>query len=108
MGVDFTAIFFYAMPIDDGANGFEIVEVFEELNGPLEVMQTDYYTDNGKYMLYVRDSFHSGDRTDDGQLIRLSDVTGKEPEWRTLIVDACIKHGLTFVEPDWYFATAFS
>jgi hypothetical protein len=106
MSVDFDALFFYGMPIA-GDVGWDLIETFDNLNGPIEIANLDSYGD-GSYMLFVRESYHSGDKHSEPEFVRLGDVTGKEGEWRQLIVDACIAHAITFVEPDWYFATAFS
>lgn len=106
MGVDFDALLFYGMPVPED-RGWDLVEVFENANGLLEVTNLSPMT-GANYMLFVRESYHSGDRNEDEKLVKLSDVMGKEAEWRQLIVDACIANGLTFTEPDWYFATEFS
>lgn len=107
MSVDFSALLFYGMPVD-GERGWELVEAFAKLNGPIEIANLDFYSAESNYMLYVSESWHSGDKRSEPILVRLAEVTGKEQEWRRLIVDACAEHGLAFVEPDWYFATAFS
>lgn len=106
MGVDFDALLFYGMPIDS-KRGWDLVEELNGANGPLEVMDLNPMMESSD-MLFVRESYHSGDENEDEVLVKLSDVMGKESEWRQLIVDACITHGLTFVEPGWYFATRFS
>lgn len=106
MGVDFNALLFYGMPVKD-EGGFDLVDIFNGPNGPLEVTNLSPMGGND-YVLFVRESWHSHDRHDHEVLIRLSDLTGKEVEWRQLVVDACLANGLTFVEPDWYFATMFS
>lgn len=111
MGVDFNALLFYGMPID-GELGFDPIDTFQNPNGPLEVINLSPMTGSNYAcpvrMLFVRESYRSGDKHSDEVLVKLSDVTGKQDEWRQLIVDACVANGLTFVEPGWYFATMFS
>lgn len=106
MGVSFNALLFFGVPVPN-ERGWDLVEVFENANGPLEVINLSPMTD-ANYMLFVRDSYHSGDKNSDEVLIKLFDITGKENTWRRLILDACIANGLDFTEPDWYFATTFS
>lgn len=110
MGVDFDGLFFYGMPIegelDDDFD--DLLDTFDEsIDSPLKFMNLTPYSDDN-YMLLVRASYHSGDKRGDRKLVKLSDVSGKEGEWRQLIVDICAVHGLTFTPPDWYFATRFS
>jgi hypothetical protein len=107
MSVDFSAALFYGMPIEGDA-GWDLIEVFNESDGPLEVTNLDAYSENDAYMLFVRESHKSGDKRSEPISVRLSDVMGKESEWRQLIADACDKHELAYTEPDWYFATTFS
>lgn len=106
MGVDFDALLFYGMPVPDD-RGWDLVEIYEKANGPLEVTNLSPMT-GANYMLFVRESYHSGDRNEDEKLVKLSDLTGNESAWRQLIVDACKANGLYFTEPSWYFATKFS
>lgn len=108
MGVDFDAVLFYGMPLEDDPMVWELVEHFENANGPLEITSLDSYSIVSNYMLFVRESHHSGDKNSDAVLIKLSDLAGDEDTWREIIVDACTAHGLTFTEPGWYFATKFS
>ena len=107
MGVDFNALLFYGMPIEGDA-GWDLIEVLNESDSPLEVTNLDSYSKNDTYMLFVRESHKSGDKYSESISVRLSDVMGKEAEWRQLIADECRKYELTFTEPDWYFATTFS
>lgn len=109
MGVDFDALLFYGMPVSgDSDLIWDLVETFQELNGPLDITNLDSYRADGTHMLFVRESYKAGDETSEPIMVRMSEVTGKETEWRQLIVDACAANGITFTEPDWYFATAFS
>lgn len=111
MGVDFDAVLFYGMPLGDNIDRdamWELIEIFEKPDNPLEIMNLNGYSAKSTHMLYVNDSYESGDKNSDPVLVKMSDVTGNESEWRQLIVDACIAYGLTFVEPGWYFATKFS
>lgn len=106
MSVDFNALFFFGMPVD-GERAFDLVNILDGSNGPLEVINLSPMT-GANYMLFVRESYRAGDKNSDEVLVKLSDVTGKEAQWRQLIVDACQVYELTFAEPDWYFATMFS
>lgn len=107
MGVDFNALLFYGMPIDSD-RGYDLADSINDGNGPLEVTNLSPMTD-ANYMLFVRESYHTGDKSSDEVLVKLYDVSrGKQDAWYRLIEDACIANGLTFVEPDWYFATTFS
>lgn len=102
----FDALFFYGMPIA-GDPGWELVEIFED-NKYLEIWNLSPMTDSG-YMLFARESYHSGNERRDEKLVRFSArFAGKENEWRQLIRNACDRHQLEYVEPEWYFATKFS
>lgn len=107
MGVDFNALLFYGMQIE-GELEYGLLEAFGDANDKLEIANLSPMSRDSTFVLFVRESYHAGDKHDDEVLVKLSDVTGKEAQWRQLIVDACIANGLTFVEPDWYFATTFS
>lgn len=107
MSIDFDALLFYGMPIE-GDRGFDLVDTFDELNGPLEVINLDSYSTDSTYMLFVRESYRSGDKHSEPVMVRLSEVMGKEDKWRQLIEDACAAHEIQYSPPDWYFATMFS
>lgn len=107
MSVDFDGLFFYGMPIEGELDDDLLDTFWENHDHPLEFMNLTPYSSKN-YMLFVRESYHSGDKHSEEKLVKLSDVVGKEAEWRQLIVDTCIANGLTFAPPDWYFATMFS
>lgn len=107
MGIYFKAVVFYGMPVAND-DDLDLYEIFTESDGPLEEMNTSPMTSNGIDMLFVRESHHAADEHSDEVLLPLSSVMGKEAEWRQYFVDACAEHGLTFVEPEWYFASTYS
>ncbi len=110
MGVDFSAVLFYGMPIDDeSANNidYDVTDGFNEANRQLEIANLSPMTDP-TYVLFVRESYKSGDDTSDEMMVKLGNITGSEAKWQEWIEDACERLGVTYAPPDWYFATTFS
>lgn len=106
MGIDFDALLFYGMVID-GDVDYDWLDEFNESNDRLEITNLSPMSDSN-YVLFVRESYQSGDKYEDEKLVRLSDLSGKEDEWQQLIKDACAAHEIQYSPPDWYFATMFS
>lgn len=107
MGVNFDAVLFYGIVIEDDVIDYEVVDSFNECNRRLELINLSPM-DDATYVLFVRESYKSGDKNSDPIMVKLGNITGSEPEWQEWIKDACESLGVTYAPPDWHFATAFS
>lgn len=107
MSVHLQVMFFYAMPIQDGEVATEEIDPFNWSQDQVEIIDL---TPSGEsdLMLFIEDSQQEACDQDDPQTVKFSDISGHEVEWRQMIVDACIKQGWTFSEPDWYFVSRYS
>ncbi len=76
MGVDFTAMLFYGMPIA-GEVDYNLVDAFSESQDDLEIDDLSPMTDS-RYVLFVRDSYNTADERSDEVLVALSTLTGNE------------------------------
>lgn len=110
MGVDFHACILYGCEVDLPKNAnWDYMDDFNEVETSVEIMYTSPMTSDGRYIMFVKETYISiGEYDDEICYSFTKEVTISEVHWNEQLQRACKQWDLQYIPAHWYVITFFS